>query len=125
MFECFCIRKDIAKIALPRSVKNVAEFCKLYTIIHDAFRRNSILRKFLDSKYTSFLEKLFFQVNLFKEYIVQAFPDGDDLILDSEVLMVDNETGQPLPFGTLGIHKVRVTNFVPCCKSFFFHSLFL
>ncbi|XP_011635365.1 LOW QUALITY PROTEIN: DNA ligase 3 [Pogonomyrmex barbatus] len=45
------------------------------------------------------------KVNLFKDYIGQAFPDGDDLILDSEVLMVDNETGQPLPFGTLGIHK--------------------
>jgi len=46
-------------------------------------------------------------VNLFKDYIARAFPDGDDLILDSEVLMVDNETGRPLPFGTLGIHKVR------------------
>ncbi|XP_072763231.1 DNA ligase 3 isoform X2 [Anoplolepis gracilipes] len=45
------------------------------------------------------------KVNLFKDYIAQAFPDGDDLILDSEILMVDNETGQPLPFGTLGIHK--------------------
>ncbi|XP_018353062.1 PREDICTED: DNA ligase 3 [Trachymyrmex septentrionalis] len=45
------------------------------------------------------------KINLFKDYIAQAFPDGDDLILDSEVLMVDNETGQPLPFGTLGIHK--------------------
>lgn len=48
-----------------------------------------------------------FQVNLFKDYIARAFPDGDDLILDSEVLMVDNETGQPLPFGTLGKHKVK------------------
>ncbi|XP_011338328.1 DNA ligase 3 isoform X3 [Ooceraea biroi] len=45
------------------------------------------------------------KVNLFKDYIAQAFPDGDDLILDSEVLMVDNETGRPLPFGTLGVHK--------------------
>ncbi|KAL6424114.1 hypothetical protein ACFW04_009769 [Cataglyphis niger] len=45
------------------------------------------------------------KVNLFKDYIARAFPDGDDLILDSEVLMVDNETGQPLPFGSLGIHK--------------------
>ncbi|XP_011168982.2 DNA ligase 3 [Solenopsis invicta] len=45
------------------------------------------------------------KVNLFKDYIGRAFPDGDDLILDSEILMVDNETGQPLPFGTLGIHK--------------------
>ncbi|CAL1678471.1 unnamed protein product [Lasius platythorax] len=45
------------------------------------------------------------KVNLFKDYIARAFPDGDDLILDSEILMVDNETGQPLPFGTLGKHK--------------------
>ncbi|XP_014471668.1 PREDICTED: DNA ligase 3 [Dinoponera quadriceps] len=45
------------------------------------------------------------KVNLFKDYIGRAFPDGDDLILDSEVLMIDSETGQPLPFGTLGIHK--------------------
>ena len=28
------------------------------------------------------------------------------MILDSEVLLVDNQTGDPLPFGTLGIHKV-------------------
>ena len=45
------------------------------------------------------------KVNLFKDYIPKAFPDGDDLILDSEVLMIDTKTGQPLPFGSLGIHK--------------------
>ncbi|XP_076168075.1 DNA ligase 3 [Ptiloglossa arizonensis] len=45
------------------------------------------------------------KVNLFKDYIPRAFPDGDDLILDSEILMIDTKTGQPLPFGTLGIHK--------------------
>ena len=45
------------------------------------------------------------KVNLFKNYIPKAFPDGDDLILDSEILMIDTKTGQPLPFGTLGIHK--------------------
>jgi len=67
-------------------------------------------------------DDLFFQVNLFKDYIVQAFPDGDDLILDSEVLMVDNETGQPLPFGTLGVHKVRSTSVILCHKSFFLIS---
>lgn len=49
-----------------------------------------------------------FQVNLFKNYIPEAFPDGDDLILDSEILMIDTTTGQPLPFGTLGVHKVRM-----------------
>ena len=42
----------------------------------------------------------------FKDYIPKAFPDGSDLILDAEVLMVDNNTGDPLPFGTLGKHKV-------------------
>ncbi|XP_026669281.1 DNA ligase 3 isoform X2 [Ceratina calcarata] len=45
------------------------------------------------------------KVNLFKNYIPEAFPDGDDLILDSEVLMIDAQTGQPLPFGSLGKHK--------------------
>lgn len=42
----------------------------------------------------------------FKDYIKQTFPYGDDLILDCEVLMIDMSTGNPLPFGTLGIHKV-------------------
>ena len=27
------------------------------------------------------------------------------MILDCEVLLVDTKTGQPLPFGTLGVHK--------------------
>lgn len=27
------------------------------------------------------------------------------MILDSEVLLIDNKTGKPLPFGTLGVHK--------------------
>jgi len=45
------------------------------------------------------------KVKHFAEHIPKAFPDGSDLILDAEVLMVDNKTGKPLPFGTLGIHK--------------------
>ncbi|XP_053981861.1 DNA ligase 3 [Hylaeus volcanicus] len=45
------------------------------------------------------------KVKHFKDYIQEAFPDGDDLILDSEILMIDTNTGQPLPFGSLGIHK--------------------
>jgi len=40
----------------------------------------------------------------FKEFIPKAFERADDLILDGEVLMVDNN-GKPLPFGTLGVHK--------------------
>lgn len=45
------------------------------------------------------------KVNHFKDYIPQAFPHGKDLILDSEILMIDTHTGNPLPFGSLGIHK--------------------
>lgn len=45
------------------------------------------------------------KVNHFKDYLPKAFPQGTDLILDAEVLMVDVNTGKPLPFGTLGIHK--------------------
>nr|XP_002129234.1 DNA ligase 3 [Ciona intestinalis] len=41
----------------------------------------------------------------FEKYIPDAFPDGHSMILDSEVLLVDVKTGNPLPFGTLGIHK--------------------
>lgn len=28
------------------------------------------------------------------------------MILDAEVLLIDTQTSKPLPFGTLGIHKV-------------------
>ena len=46
------------------------------------------------------------QVAHFKDYIPQAFPGGHSMILDSEVLLIDTKTGKPLPFGTLGVHKV-------------------
>ncbi|XP_033210020.1 DNA ligase 3 isoform X2 [Belonocnema kinseyi] len=45
------------------------------------------------------------KVNLLKDYIPQAFPNANDLILDAEILMIDTKTCQPLPFGTLGVHK--------------------
>uniref|UniRef100_K7G6X8 DNA ligase n=1 Tax=Pelodiscus sinensis TaxID=13735 RepID=K7G6X8_PELSI len=41
----------------------------------------------------------------FKEFIPQAFLGGHSMILDAEVLLIDNKTGKPLPFGTLGVHK--------------------
>lgn len=47
-----------------------------------------------------------FQVAHFKDYIPQAFPGGHSIILDAEVLLIDTQTSKPLPFGTLGIHKV-------------------
>ncbi|GFS06592.1 DNA ligase [Elysia marginata] len=45
------------------------------------------------------------KVRHFKDFIPKAFPTSSDLILDAEVLLVDNATGNPLPFGTLGVHK--------------------
>ncbi|KAG5684185.1 hypothetical protein PVAND_013425 [Polypedilum vanderplanki] len=40
-----------------------------------------------------------------KDYLPKAFPNADDLILDSEIIMVDTTNGNLLPFGTLGKHK--------------------
>ncbi|XP_037027117.1 DNA ligase 3 [Bradysia coprophila] len=40
-----------------------------------------------------------------EEFIPQAFPNADDLILDSEIIVVDTTSGELLPFGTLGKHK--------------------
>ena len=55
------------------------------------------------------------KVKHFAEHIPQAFPGGSDMILDAEVLMVDNKTGKPLPFGTLGKHKgTGFKDAVPC-----------
>ena len=59
----------------------------------------------------------------FAEHIPKAFPGGSDMILDAEVLMVDNSTGKPLPFGSLGIHKgTGFKDAVPCL--FVFDVLF-
>ncbi|MEE6469721.1 hypothetical protein FKM82_008738 [Ascaphus truei] len=41
----------------------------------------------------------------FKDFIPKAFPGGNSIILDAEVLLIDMNTGKPLPFGTLGVHK--------------------
>jgi len=47
------------------------------------------------------------QVAHFKEFIPQAFPGGHSMILDAEVLLIDTQSSKPLPFGTLGVHKVN------------------
>lgn len=41
----------------------------------------------------------------FTDFLPKAFEHGNDLILDSEILMVDTKTDELLPFGTLGKHK--------------------
>lgn len=45
------------------------------------------------------------KVSRLKEFLPKAFPSSDDMILDSEILVVNTITGAILPFGTLGIHK--------------------
>lgn len=44
------------------------------------------------------------KISHFKDYIPKAFPHGNSLIIDSEILLVSKE-GLPLPFGTLGAHR--------------------
>lgn len=45
------------------------------------------------------------KIQKLKGFVPKAFPHGNDLILDSEILVVDTTTGDLLPFGTLGKHK--------------------
>lgn len=45
------------------------------------------------------------KIKEFKEFVPYAFPTVTDVILDAEVIMVDTNTGELLPFGTLGINK--------------------
>lgn len=63
--------------------------------------------------FTNFFFYFYFQVNHFKDFIPEAFPGGNDLILDTEILMIDTNTGKPLPFGSLGVHKARFPFFFP------------
>ena len=55
------------------------------------------------------------KVKHFKDAIPKAFPNASDLIIDAEVLMVSMRTGEPLPFGTLGVHKAAgFADATPC-----------
>lgn len=40
-----------------------------------------------------------------KQYIPQAMPAANQLILDGEILLYDTVKKCPLPFGSLGVHK--------------------
>ncbi|XP_064384237.1 DNA ligase 3-like isoform X2 [Halichondria panicea] len=59
------------------------------------------------------------KVEHIKDYLSKACPHGDNMILDAEVLMVDTNTGKPLPFGTLGIHKKSAFKDACCCLFIF------
>lgn len=55
---------------------------------------------------------------------MQAFPGASDLILDTEILMVDTTTGEQLPFGTLGKHKKTAFEGAEVCL-FVFDCIYL
>eukprot|EP01125_Pyxidicula_operculata_P015395 TRINITY_DN5220_c0_g1_i2.p1 TRINITY_DN5220_c0_g1~~TRINITY_DN5220_c0_g1_i2.p1 ORF type:complete len:896 (+),score=176.10 TRINITY_DN5220_c0_g1_i2:14-2701(+) len=58
------------------------------------------------------------------EYIPLAIETADTVILDGEILLMDAETKQPLPFGTLGVHKKKAFKDATVCL-FIFDILYL
>ncbi|CDI97581.1 hypothetical protein EmuJ_000136850 [Echinococcus multilocularis] len=64
------------------------------------------------------------KVDHLKEYIPKAFPTAADLILDSEILLLDTNTQKPLPFGTLGVHKRKEFEDATVCL-FVFDCLYI
>uniref|UniRef100_A0A034VFR9 DNA ligase n=1 Tax=Bactrocera dorsalis TaxID=27457 RepID=A0A034VFR9_BACDO len=55
------------------------------------------------------------KIKRFHELIPKAFPGGGDMILDSEIILVDTITGSLLPFGTLGAHKKKEFSHAEVC----------
>ncbi|CAH0559309.1 unnamed protein product [Brassicogethes aeneus] len=92
-----------------KSVEQAMKACPngMYSEIKYDGERVQVHKKGSEFKYFSRNLKpvLNHKVGHFKDYIPKAFPLGNDLILDSEILMIDTVTGNPLPFGTLGVHK--------------------
>lgn len=92
-----------------KSVEQAMKKCPngMYSEIKYDGERVQVHKKGSEFKYFSRSLKpvLPHKVAHFKNYIPEAFPHGKDLILDSEILMIDTQTGKPLPFGTLGKHK--------------------
>ncbi|KAB7504682.1 DNA ligase 3 [Armadillidium nasatum] len=92
-----------------RSVEQAMEKCPngIYAEIKYDGERVQVHKKGTEFKYFSRSLKpvMPHKVSHFKDYIPSAFPHGSDLILDSEILLIDTNTSLPLPFGTLGKHK--------------------
>lgn len=49
---------------------------------------------------------VFFQLADLPEYLEKCVK-ADSIILDGEVVLIDHVTHEPLPFGTLGVHKKK------------------
>lgn len=59
------------------------------------------------------------KISRLRSSLPKAFPNANDLILDSEILMVNTETGNLLPFGTLGKHKKEECKSAETCLFIF------
>ncbi|XP_044758556.1 DNA ligase 3 [Coccinella septempunctata] len=92
-----------------KSVEMAMDKCPngMYSEIKYDGERVQVHKKGSEFKYFSRSLKPVMQHKIahFKDYIPKAFVSGNDLILDSEILMIDIETQAPLPFGSLGKHK--------------------
>ncbi|KAK3908725.1 DNA ligase 3 [Frankliniella fusca] len=92
-----------------KSVEQAMKKCPngMYSEIKYDGERVQVHKKGAEFKYYSRALKpvMPHKVNHFKQFIPDAFPSGEDLILDSEILLIDTKTGKPLPFGSLGVHK--------------------
>ncbi|XP_061386573.1 DNA ligase 3-like [Musca vetustissima] len=64
------------------------------------------------------------KVKRFKEMIPKAFPGAGDMILDSEIILVDTLSGELLPFGSLGAHKKKEYQHAEVCLFVFDCILF-
>uniref|UniRef100_A0A1I7XUH7 DNA ligase n=1 Tax=Heterorhabditis bacteriophora TaxID=37862 RepID=A0A1I7XUH7_HETBA len=59
------------------------------------------------------------KISHLEKFLPEAFPEGLDLIIDAEVLLVDTLSGKPLPFGTLGVHKKQMFKDASVCLFIF------
>ncbi|QRY18890.1 ORF-20 [Teiidae poxvirus 1] len=56
-----------------------------------------------------------YKVAELEDLISSAFPSADDIILDGEIILVDQKTNNPLPFGSLGVNKKQTYTDVCIC----------
>eukprot|EP01133_Synstelium_polycarpum_P010995 gene10995-12807_t len=101
------------KPMLPKALKSVDEVVKacsnlFFAEIKYDGERIQIHKK--GNSYQCFSRNLKpimpWKVEQVKPYIPQA-TDADSIILDGEILLMDVATNQPLPFGTLSMHKKK------------------
>lgn len=47
------------------------------------------------------------QLDMVRSRLLAATSRSKNLILDGEILVMDQKSGRPLPFGTLAVHKFK------------------